>query len=79
MPVYDYHCDSCGHTWEARLSDPADHPAQCPNCRSEIIKRLFPAPYIARGTSRTPGPTCCGRPERCATPPCSTGDSCRKK
>lgn len=79
MPVYDYQCQSCGHRWEARIPDPAEHPAQCPRCHGETIKRLFPAPYVARGTSRAPGTTCCGRLERCTTQPCSNGGSCRKK
>jgi len=49
MPLYDYGCDACGHTFEARhgFDDPA--PA-CPNCESsDVSKRITSAPSIARG------------------------------
>lgn len=78
MPVYDFKCQNCGYVWEVNLFTPADHPESCPNCQSKTVVRLFPAPYVAKGTSRAAGTTCCGRTERCATSPCSTGDSCRR-
>ncbi|HAP93949.1 MAG TPA: zinc ribbon domain-containing protein [Desulfotomaculum sp.] len=79
MPAYDYKCRGCGHVWEVRLPSAADDPEQCPNCDGKTFERLFPAPFVAKGRSSPPGTTCCGRPERCETPPCSTGNSCCKE
>ncbi|MQL50888.1 zinc ribbon domain-containing protein [Desulfofundulus thermobenzoicus] len=79
MPTYDYQCHDCGHVWEVRLHQATGVPDKCPLCGGQDIHRLFPAPYIAKGGSRHPGHTCCGRQERCEKPPCSTGEGCRKR
>ncbi|HIE12382.1 MAG TPA: zinc ribbon domain-containing protein [Desulfotomaculum sp.] len=75
MPLYDYRCLKCNHVWEVLVSSAQNAPGVCPQCNSKEIVRLFPAAYIAK-SSRSPGRTCCGREERCDTPPCSTG-TCR--
>ncbi|MGQ9512632.1 FmdB family zinc ribbon protein [Thermodesulfitimonas sp.] len=69
MPTYDYRCESCGHVWEVRLNQGDTPPQSCPRCGSKELQRLFPAPHVAKGGSRPAGQTCCGREERCATPP----------
>jgi hypothetical protein len=51
---------------------------RCPNCGSTILQKLFSAPHIVR-EQRPSGSTCCGREERCATPPCSTGEECGRR
>lgn len=78
MPVYDYQCRNCRYTWEVRLAPEETPPESCPSCGSKEVNRLFPAPYVAKTAGRTPGKTCCGREERCATPPCAAEGSCRK-
>jgi putative FmdB family regulatory protein len=44
MPIYAFECTGCGHHFERlqRLSD-AD-PSQCPECRSETVRRQLTAP-----------------------------------
>ena len=50
----------------------------CPQCGSPLLKKLFSTPnVISRWGQPSGGGTCCGREERCAAPPCSTGETCR--
>jgi hypothetical protein len=51
----------------------------CPQCGSPLLEKLFSAPnVISRWGQPSRGGTCCGREERCAAPPCSTGETCRR-
>jgi putative FmdB family regulatory protein len=40
MPIYDFHCRTCGHEFEAlvRAQDP---PATCPSCGGADIDKLL--------------------------------------
>jgi len=42
MPLYEYHCQQCGTTFEVlrRMQD-ADRDLTCPECRSEAVERLL--------------------------------------
>lgn len=74
MPIYEYRCGACGRTIEQlrSLAD-ADAAVECPGC-GESMRRVFSAPAGIRiGTGKAPGTTCCGRTERCDSPPCSDG------
>jgi putative FmdB family regulatory protein len=76
MPVYEYRCCNCNGTSEALVR--ADTPVSCPDCGSLSVDKLISAPFISSGqTARQAGDTCCGRGERCASPPCSEGGTCR--
>jgi len=76
MPLREYRCTSCGKTIE-RLefgSDPP--PTGCKVCGGQL-ERIISAPGSVRvGAMRPPGKTCCGRDERCDTPPCDSGGPC---
>ncbi|MGO9915920.1 MAG: FmdB family zinc ribbon protein [Isosphaeraceae bacterium] len=39
MPTYDYHCDSCGHEFEAFESIKADPLTECPECKEPRLRR----------------------------------------
>jgi len=54
MPLYDYHCDPCDHTWEV-LQRLADLPlgAGCPRCGA-TARRLLPRPHIVADTFPAP-------------------------
>jgi putative FmdB family regulatory protein len=78
MPIYDYKCGECGKVSEV-FQRSLGEPAKCPSCGSENVERIFSASYLIRTESTTPGTTCCGRTERCETPPCSTDDICRRR
>ncbi|MEW5717283.1 MAG: zinc ribbon domain-containing protein [Chloroflexota bacterium] len=76
MPLYEYHCRICGATVEIFVRD--SQTVTCPHCGGAALDKLISAPAVLSGkTARTPGHTCCGREERCSTPPCSTGGTCR--
>ena len=76
MPTYEYECTACGVRFESfqKMSDPPLK--KCPECGAEV-RRLVTggAGFIMKGqsdfTSRRPGKTCCGRTERCDSPPCN--------
>jgi putative FmdB family regulatory protein len=77
MPIYEYRCSGCGARLEVLVRSSSDLPS-CPNCGALLTEKLFSVPYIASGqTAREAGKTCCGRQERCDTPPCSAGGTCR--
>lgn len=48
MPLYDYHCKSCGKAFEMLVR--ADRPPMCPSCRGtdleRAVSRLAPAGKI---------------------------------
>lgn len=78
MPVYEYRCGNCGEQVEIRCPQGEATPT-CPHCGSARLTRVYSAPYlISGGMRREAGKTCCGREERCATPPCSIGESCQR-
>jgi putative FmdB family regulatory protein len=55
MPLYEYHCKSCGNDFEKRVSfAEADSNPDCPECDSpETNKRI--SLFAAHGTSATGG------------------------
>jgi putative FmdB family regulatory protein len=50
MPIYGYRCSSCGHEVEVlqKFSDPP--PKQCPNCGGELVKKVYAAGVIFKGS-----------------------------
>jgi putative FmdB family regulatory protein len=45
MPIYDYHCDHCGHAFSAVQSYKDEALGACPNC-AKRPRRLVTAPAI---------------------------------
>ena len=45
MPIYDYACSVCAHTFEAFLRKQTDE-ATCPACQSGDVKRLLSHPRV---------------------------------
>ncbi|RLC69581.1 MAG: zinc ribbon domain-containing protein [Chloroflexi bacterium] len=79
MPIYEYKCQECGKVSEIFLRSLQDKDIGCPSCGSKNLERVVSASYLIRMGAAAPGTTCCGRTERCETPPCSTEDSCRRR
>ncbi|MDY6877263.1 MAG: zinc ribbon domain-containing protein [Chloroflexota bacterium] len=76
MPIYEYHCRDCNVTFEVLVRSSTT--VICPHCGSSSLDKLLSAPITLSGqTARQPGHTCCGREERCDTPLCSVGETCR--
>jgi putative FmdB family regulatory protein len=78
MPIYEYRCLECGRISEIFLRSLNSQNVQCPICGSYKLDKLLSASYALRTEASTPGTTCCGRTERCETPPCSSDDTCRR-
>ena len=76
MPIYDYRCRRCGEVHEMFVQKADAAQACCPGCGAEDMEKLLSSLNVMSDTARTGGTTCCGREERCETPPCSGGGSC---
>ena len=77
MPIHDFRCLQCGKVMELFIRDAGQTP-HCPDCGSTNLDRLMSSSYVLKTSSHIAGTTCCGRAERCDTPPCSSGDGCRR-
>jgi putative FmdB family regulatory protein len=79
MPIYEYRCKACGTITEFLTGVGEDISISCSNCGSvEMEKVMSAASFLGRAMERMPGRTCCGREERCSSPPCSSGGACRR-
>ncbi len=89
MPTYEYKCKICGYKFE-KFQNISDEPLKkCPKC-DKAVKRIISAGIgvIMRGrdsyssdekkNNLSSGKTCCGRTERCDTPPCSDDGVCKR-
>lgn len=78
MPLYEYRCRSCGNVSEFLMHDHKMSKAlECSSCGSMDLEKIFSVPGLLKNEAREKGKTCCGREERCDTPPCS-GGGCRR-
>ena len=78
MPIYEYRCNECGRVSEILVGLHSEGKAlACQHCgSSDLEKILSVSSFTFTDSSRAPGKTCCGRDERCDSPPCSTGGVC---
>ena len=78
MPIYEYLCGNCGERVEVLIRSGGGEPS-CPQCGSPLSEKLLSVPNVISRWGQPSGDgTCCGREERCAAPPCSTGEICRR-
>ena len=76
MPLFDYRCLRCGAVHERLRGVSEPDPTGCPECGGPL-DRLVSRPAEFRNLRPRPaGKTCCGRDERCDTPPCDSGGPC---
>ena len=79
MPIYEYRCESCGAVSEYLIGLGDEERIQCRECGSLKMDRILSASsFTLQSSRRMPGRTCCGREERCETPPCSDEGTCRR-
>ena len=64
MPLYEYSCRKCDHTFEALVF--GDEAVECPECQGKRVERLLSVPARPH-SSTTSLPTSCGDP---SLPPC---------
>lgn len=76
MPIYDYKCIECGKITEFLLTDSVSQSIRCPECGNQNMEKLISAAsYIVKNDRSSHRATCCGRQERCNTPPCGSGNT----
>jgi putative FmdB family regulatory protein len=79
MPIYEYRCLDCGSLSEFLVGVGAgDRPLLCRQCGSHRLEKALSVVNSIRAKESAPGHTCCGKEERCSTPPCTTGARCRR-
>lgn len=80
MPIYEYRCKACGAASEYLIGLGEDENIiSCKVCGSTEMERILSVASFLGGISEhAPGRTCCGSEERCDTPPCSDGGSCKR-
>jgi len=79
VPIYDFKCHECGVVSEVFLRSEHDRANVCPSCGSPNLERQFSASYTVRMGTKSAGDTCCGRTERCDSPPCHTDHGCHRR
>ena len=50
MPIYEYQCESCSHTFELKQGFDADPIEKCPVCTSPSKRLFHPPAVIYKGT-----------------------------
>jgi putative FmdB family regulatory protein len=50
MPMYEYRCEPCDHTFETLVRSSSDVP-QCPRCKGTTLVKEFSVPAAARANS----------------------------
>ncbi|MDI9570903.1 MAG: zinc ribbon domain-containing protein [Pseudomonadota bacterium] len=83
MPIYEYECADCGKISEFLQGMTGDEPEarRCRFCGGDELRRLMSPSVLPRSRTLSASPaggTCCGREQRCDTPPCADGGGCRR-
>jgi putative FmdB family regulatory protein len=70
MPLYEFTCDECEHSFETLVRREVDIPSvACPKCNGTRVKREISVP--ARPLSASPTlPSSCGEGPPCGAPWC---------
>jgi len=76
MPVYEFKCSTCGKVIEVFIRSTGIPEIECPECGGRNFERLVSSVSVIKTSPGLPGRTCCGRDERCESPPCSSGGGC---
>jgi putative FmdB family regulatory protein len=50
VPLYDYKCTACSHTYETREGFDAPSRQPCPKCGGEAKRLLHPPPIVFKGS-----------------------------
>ncbi len=80
MPIYEYKCEICGNVSEYLSGTENDEPIKCRQCGSFKMNRILSvSSFNVHSRKGTSGKTCCGREQRCDTPPCSSGGVCPRE
>lgn len=82
MPIYEYRCGKCGMVSEFLVGvGQEETEIKCKHCGSKEMAKMISATFVSSGKDvigSQHGQTCCGKDERCDTPPCSDDGSCKR-
>jgi len=82
MPIYEYKCKDCGKISEFLVSvGQGTSEIKCKFCKSKNLDKIISSSFVATSghiIGSQGGKTCCGRTERCDTPPCSDVGVCKR-
>ena len=70
MPLYEYTCRDCSHTFETLVSEKRGEPDRCPHCESRKVERLIALPAAGQGGRRAAGDELRGDGPPCGAPWC---------
>lgn len=70
MPLYEYTCRKCVHTFEALVMGPQDEDVRCPACDGTEIDRGFGLPARGKVLDTAPATNCRGDGPACGAPWC---------
>ena len=70
MPLFEYTCRKCEHTFELLGTTKTQADARCPACDSGDVDRVFGLPAAGRPTGDTPATNCRGDGPPCGAPWC---------
>jgi len=76
MPIYEFTCNACGSEFELVMLPGEKSAPRCPDCGGAELEKRFSVFSTPRNPAPAQGRTCCGREERCASPPCEADGSC---
>ena len=71
MPLYEFSCKKCDHTFEALVF--GREAVACPECQSQKLEKLMSMPGLAK-VQDSSFPSACGDP---SLPPCGA-QGCRR-
>lgn len=70
MPLYEYRCKSCEHTFEALVSSRLTVGVVCPKCEGRELDQLIGLPAPGRTTESTGATNCRGDGPPCGASWC---------
>jgi len=82
MPIYEYRCQDCGKITEFLVGVTQERTEiKCSACGGKNLNKIISPGFISTsgnmlGTQK--GKTCCGKDERCDSPPCSNNGVCKR-
>ncbi len=70
MPLYEYTCRTCEHTFEALVSGRTAAAQKCPKCAGEELDQLIGLPAAGRAAEGPAATNCRGDGPPCGAPWC---------
>jgi putative FmdB family regulatory protein len=70
MPLYEYACRKCEHSFEALVTARTATAVKCPKCESDELDQLIGLPAPGRVVEGQPATNCRGDGPPCGAPWC---------